>query len=503
MNSASSIGDHISSWCVSMTSYSKGRHELDCSEPAASSDSRSSGGGAAKSAPCSAENSKVIFDQVSALHAAKKFAQAEALLREAIEVDPANVNLRNARGVMFAAMNRHLDAVWCYRDALAYDRAATGVWTNLGNALTQLNNLSSAIFCHRRAIALSHGNDALLHHNLGTSLAEAGQHGEAVISFSNALKINPSYHTARWDRGLSYLYLGNYAQGWRDYEIRKITGQLPSRQLPGAEWDGRPYAGKRLVVVSEQGFGDMLWVARYFPQVKALGGELVIECRPELLPLISHMGVADQLVPRGAPLPPADLHCYLCSLPGLFSPSLTSIPSPPYLSASPDVIKKFSKRIPKIDRVINIGVVWSGSVTFGKNHRRAQRLLSFFQACAIPGVQLYSLQKGEPTRELTSLPRGGPIVDLAPDLDNFADTAGAISQLDLIIMTDSAVAHLAGALGKPVWLLLGNNAHWLWLLDRADCPWYPSLKLFRPRAEGDWDHVFDSVSAKLMSLAKL
>ena len=447
--------------------------------------------------------SQRAFSQASALHDAGKFAEAETLLREAIAADPGNVSLRNARGVMFAAMNRHLDAVWCYRDALAYDATATGVWTNLGNALTQLNHLSSAIYCHRRAIALSRGGDALLHHNLGTSLAEASQHGEAVLSFSNALKLNPSYHTARWDRGLSYLYLGNYAHGWPDYEIRKVTGQLPKRELPGKEWDGQPYAGKRLVIITEQGFGDMLWVARYFALVKALGGELIIECRPELLPLIAHMGIADQLLPRGAPLPAADLHCYLCSLPGLFAPSLSSITALPYLAPPPDRFDKFAGLIPAKSRRLNVGIVWSGSVTFGKNHRRAQRLLSFFQACALPGVQLYSLQKGTPVSELMSLPRGGPIVDLAPHLSDFADTAAAVAHLDLIVMTDSAVAHLAGALGKPVWVLLGNNAHWLWLLDRADCPWYPSMRLFRPRAEGDWDHVFDTVSAELMSLVKL
>jgi tetratricopeptide (TPR) repeat protein len=445
----------------------------------------------------------VAFDQASALHAAGKFGEAEALLRDAIAADPSNVNLRNARGVMFAAMNRHLDAVWCYRDALAFDNAATGVWTNLGNALTQLNHLSSAIFCHRRAITLSKGDDALLHHNLGTTLAEAGQHGDAVISFSNALKLNPSYHTARWDRGLSYLYLANYTKGWPDYEIRKITGQLPQRQLPGEEWDGKPYAGKRLIIISEQGFGDMLWVARYFAQVKALGGELIIECRPELVALIAYMGIADQLIARGEPLPAADLHCYLCSLPGFFTPSLASIPSRPYLGPPADRVGKLANLITKADGRLNVGIVWSGSVTFGKNHRRAQRLLSFFQACAIPRVQLFSLQKGDPIRELTSLPRGGPIIDLAPHLSDFADTAAAISQLDLIVMTDSAVAHLAGAMGKPVWVLLGNNAHWLWLLNRTDCPWYPSIRLFRPQAEGDWDHVFDAVSAELMSLAKL
>jgi hypothetical protein len=446
--------------------------------------------------------SQKAFDQASALHDDGKFAQAEALLRDAIGLDPGNVNLRNARGVMFAAMERHLDAVWCYRDALACDGAAIGVWSNLGNALTQLNHLKSAIACHRRAIALSRGSDPVLHHNLGTSLAEAGQHGEAVISFSHALKLNPSYDTARWDRGLSYLYLANYAQGWPDYEIRKVTGQLPTRELPGEHWDGKPYPGKRLIIVTEQGFGDMLWVARYFSRVKALGRELIIECRPELLPLMANMGVADLLVPLGAPLPPADLNCYLCSLPGLFTPSLASIPNLPYLAVPSDRLDKFSRLIPRAAGQLKVGIVWSGSVTFGKNHRRAQRLLSFFQACALPGVQLYSLQKGQPVGELTSLPRGGPIINLDPYLADFADTAAAVAHLDLVIMTDSAVAHLAGALGKPVWVLLGHNAHWLWLVDRTDCPWYPSMRLFRPRAEGEWDHVFDSVSAELLSLLR-
>jgi Tfp pilus assembly protein PilF len=451
----------------------------------------------------SANPSQAAFDRASRLHGEGKFAEAEALLCEAIKADPANVNLRNARGVMFAAMNRHLDAVWCYRDALAYDRNAIGVWTNLGNALTQLNHPSSAIVCHRRAIALSRGGeeDALLHHNLGTALAEAGQHGEAVIAFNNALRINPSYHSARWDRGLSYLALGNYALGWPDYEIRKVTGQLPARQLPGEEWDGRPYAGKRLVIVSEQGFGDMLWVARYFAQVKALGGELIVECRPELVSLVASMGIADRTVERGTPLPSADLHCYLCSLPGFFSPDFASIPSRPYLMPPSVQLDRFATLIPESRDRLKVGIVWSGSVTFGKNHRRARRLLSFFQACALPGVQLYSLQKGDPVRELTSLPRGGPIIDLATHVRDFADTAAAIARLDLIVMTDSAVAHLAGAMGKPIWVLLGHSAHWLWLSGRSDSPWYPSMRLFRPRAEGDWDHVFDTVSAELMSLA--
>jgi Flp pilus assembly protein TadD len=442
------------------------------------------------------------FREAERLHEARQFAEAETLLRDAIARDPKNASLRNARGVMFAAMKRHLDAVWCYRDALTYDSAAPGVWTNLGNALIQLNHLKTAITCHRRAIGLSDGRDPLLHHNLGRSLSEAGQYGEAVLSFTRALEIKSDYHAARWDRARAYLYLANYRQGWADYHVRKVTGPLPAPTLAGTEWDGQPYPGKRLVLLSEQGFGDILWVARYFPRVKALGGELMIECRPEIVPLIESMGVADRVVPRGTALPPCDLHCYICSLPGLFTPDIGSIPNLPYLVPPRDRSTKFSSLFSRAGRRFKVGIVWSGSVTFGNNHRRAQRLMQFFKAFALPGVQLYSLQKGLPAKELQSLPQGGPIIDLDPHLNDFADTAAAVAQLDLVIMTDSAVAHLGGALGKPVWVLLGHKAHWLWLLERNDSPWYPSLRLFRPRAEGDWDYVFDSAGAELMALLK-
>jgi len=443
------------------------------------------------------------FRQAAALHDQGRFADAEAVLCNAIERDPGNGDLRNARGVMFAAMDRPLDAVWCYRDALAVNPKAAGVWTNLGNALTKLKHVQSAVYCHQRAIALSTGETVLLHHNLGGALAEAGQHGEAVTAFSRAIEQKPDYHMARWDRARSYLYLGNYRQAWPDYEVRTITGQLPRKTLPGQQWRGLPYAGKRLVLAVEQGFGDTLWVARYLARIKALGGELVVECQPELIPLIACMGVADRLIPRDEPLPDADYHCYLCSLPGLFTFDFASIPSAPFITAPRDRVAKFAPLFAQAGRRLKVGIVWSGSVTFKKNQERAQPIMRFFQAFALPGVQLYSLQKGPRTDELTRLPRGGPIVDLAPHLNDFADTAGAIEHLDLVIMTDSAVAHLVGGMGKPIWVLLGYVAHWLWLLDRTDNPWYPSMRLFRPRAEGDWDYVFDSASVELMKLAKL
>jgi Tfp pilus assembly protein PilF len=456
-----------------------------------------------ESAVADRSGSAASFRRAADLYERGEFAEAEAVLREAVARDPSNADLRNARGVMFAAMNRHLDALWCYRDALACNPRGAGIWTNLGNAMTQLKHLKGAIAAHQRAIALADREDALLYQNLGTSLAEAGQHGEAVMAFSKALEIDPDRHMARWDRARSYLYLGNYQQGFADYEIRRVTGQLPAKQLPGEAWDGRPYPAKTLVLIVEQGFGDTLWVARYLPKVKALGGELVMECQRELIPLIESLCIADRIVPRDAPLPPADYHCYLCSLPGLFTHDFRSIPTAPVFSGPRNRMAKFQPLMAMAEQRLKVGIVWSGSVTFKRNQERARSLLEFFQGFALPGVQLYSLQKGPREQELHALPRGGPILDLSPHIHDFADTAAAIEQLDLIIMTDSSVAHLAGAMHKPVWVLLGYVAHWLWLLERCDSPWYPSLRLFRPRAEGDWDYVFDSASVELMKLAKL
>ncbi|MGJ4931913.1 tetratricopeptide repeat protein [Bradyrhizobium sp. HKCCYLS2038] len=446
-------------------------------------------------------SSHEAFRLAASLHGKGALAEAEAVLRDAIARDPGNPELLNARGVMFAAMGRELDAVWCYRDALGCGGGA-GVWTNLGNALTKLKHLKSAVACHERALAMSDGTEPLFHQNLGTALAEAGQHGEAIAAFSRAVELDPARLIVKWDRGRSYLYLGNYRAAWPDYEVRRFTGQLPAKTLPGEPWNGQPYAGKRVVLVVEQGFGDTLWVARYLARVKALGGELVMECQAELIPLIAGMKVVDQFVVRDAPLPEADYHCYLCSLPGLFTHDFASIPTSACLAPPRERMAKFKPRLDEARGWLKVGIVWSGSVTFKRNAERAQPLLRFLQGFALPGVQLYSLQKGPPEQELRALPRGGPIIDLAPLITDFADTAAAIAQLDLIIMTDSAVAHLAGALGRPVWVLLGHWAHWLWLLDRSDSPWYPSMRLFRPRGEGDWDFVFDAASAELMKLIK-
>ena len=442
-----------------------------------------------------------VLGQVAELVSAKRYDEVQALLQRALERHPKNGDLVNAIGYVFSAMGRQVDALKWYRDAIEFSPMGSGIWNNLGTAFKHLKYFNAAIACHQRAISLS-SEEAFLHHNLGLCYADVGRHGEAILAFNRAIELQPDFHLARWDRGRSFLYLGNYQQGWADYEVRLVSGQIPARSVSGRQWTGTSYSAGRLILLSEQGFGDTLWTLRYLPDVKALGGELIVECQPALCSLVESLGIADRVIPKGQALPDADYYCSLCSLPGLFTTEISKLPAQSYLSSPLDREAKFRPYLQKASGCLKIGIVWSGSVTFERNSDRAISLDRLLQVVDFPGVQLYSLQKGPPERELQGLEPRHRIIDLAPVLGDFADTAAVVAKLDLIIMTDSAVAHLAGGLGVPVWILLGHSAHWLWLLERADSPWYPSARLFRPRIAGDWDYVLDNVATELMRLVR-
>ncbi|HYB09577.1 MAG TPA: glycosyltransferase family 9 protein [Alphaproteobacteria bacterium] len=431
---------------------------------------------------------------------AKRFAEAETMLARALDVDPANNELLNARGVALASLDRRLEAILCFRQGVERNPEAANNWTNFGRTTVFFKQFLIAAEFHRRASALSPA-DARIYHNLGIALARGGSHREAILAQSRALDLDPQFHLARWDRAMGHLVLGDYRQGWSDYEARFAAGHVPPRTLPGQRWTGAPYPGKRLLVLSEQGLGDGIWASRYLRHAKSLGGELIVECRRESIDFMALQKIADRLIPYEDPLPPADYYIYQCSLPGLFANDPRALPPVPYLEAPRDRMAKFGPALEKGRGRFKVGIVWSGNVDFRDNKDRAQTLGRFLEAFALPGVQLYSLQKGPPEKQLAELPSSAPIVDLAPLIGNFADTAAAVAQLDLVIMTDSSVAHLAAALGKPVWVLLGRPAYWLWLLDRSDSPWYPTLRLFRPRAGGDWNHVFDMAALELLALA--
>ena len=291
------------------------------------------------------------------------------------------------------------------------------------------------------------------------------------------------------------LALGDRAGGFADYEVRIAAGMVPPRPAPGARWQGEAFPGRTLLLLTEQGFGDTLWVLRYLPLVRARGGRVVLEAKPELASLLAPF--VDSVVPPGTPVAEAALHLHICSLPGLLGPDI-----PPLPALAPDPARVAALRPLVGGEGLKVGLVWSGSVTFGSNHWRALPLERLLRAATLPGLRLFSLQKGPPAAELGASPHRALVTDLGPALRDFADTAAALSLLDLVVMTDSAVAHLGGAMGVPVWVLLGRAPHWLWEAGRTDSPWYPSLRLIRQMPGPlDWEPVLDRLTAALLELS--
>jgi tetratricopeptide (TPR) repeat protein len=439
---------------------------------------------------------KVLCTHAFSLIRQQRYREAAVALDQARTLAPHNAEIWNALGLCAREVGQFEVAVALCRRAIALDPRSPGTWSNFGTLYRDLRMPEMAIACFELAAALDPQTHAH-YYNLGIAHAAAGRHATAIEFFTRALVLAPDKPQAAYARALCHLARGEFKPGWLDYEARFAAGIVPRRTLPGRRWAMQRYAGQRLVIAFEQGMGDGIWAARMFPAVKALGGELVVECPEALIRLFASMGVVDRFVPYGQELPDADWHSHLCSLPGLVTPSLQEIRAVPYLSTDPLSGDKFRVLRDVPSGVTKVGIIWSGNTRFKRNMHRATSLKRFVDAFMLPGVQLFSLQKGEPAAELKAYQS---VVDLAQLLDDFADTAVAVAELDLVIMTDSAVAHLAGAMGRPVWVLLGYDPAWFWLTDRTDSPWYGSLRLFRPRGLGDWTSVFDAAAAALLRM---
>lgn len=432
----------------------------------------------------------------------KQYARALSVLVEAYHSPVTKLRAYHVSGVCYRGLGELENAVHYYRKVLDKLPWEHSTWSNLANAHKDLKQLAIAEYCILRAIILS-PQEGDLYHNYGSVLLLTNRAEEAIRRGTQALTINPHHAEARWNRSRALLHLGNYAKGWDEFDARWHLPEMIQKggfQLPAPPWQGENYSGRRLLLILEQGFGDMIWAARYIPQVSQLAyphGQLMVHCQPELQRLFSTQAWDLHLVTTGDSIPRP--HCALpfASLPGLFSRRMEDIPSAPYLKPDSQIMEKFRPWLAMAGNKMKVGIVWSGSLAFTSNKDRATTLDRFFHAFHLPGVQLFSLQKGEPAQTLDHFEHRQHIIDMSPLLDNFADTAALVAQLDLVIMTDSSVAHLTGALGKPVWVLLSLMSHWLWLLEREDSPWYPSMRLFRQRSWGDWNGVFDQATTAL------
>ena len=443
-----------------------------------------------------------LRDRATAAYNSGNTQGAITLQRNALHINPLDHSLWNNMGI-FQRELKHFDAAAaCYQRAINCGGGAdAGLRTNLGNVLNDLDRCAEAVACHE--LALTMDVDSLLTlQNLGVALRGAGRHAEAVKVYDRLLEKAPDNHSACWDRSQSLLALGRLEEGWRDYESRWKMQEAGPYPRKGMCWDGKPFAGKTLLLISEQGFGDTLLALRFLPQVKALGGRVLLECQPELMRLIGKNNWVDGMFAKGTvPPEPYDMQLTMMSLPGLFVKEAKEIPQQEYLKADPAGQAMFANLIKKKEGQLNVGIVWSGSHTFKGNAYRAVELEHFLRFATVPGVKLFSLQKGPPQDELKKLGLASMVTDLSPLLLDFECTASALEMLDLVIMTDSATAHLAGALGCPVWVLLGSRPYWLWG-DTDTTPWYPSMRLLRQSKVGDWEELFGQVEDELRGSVK-
>jgi tetratricopeptide (TPR) repeat protein len=426
--------------------------------------------------------------------------EAVACFHRALELKPEYAEVHNNLGVVWNEQGNRDGAVACFRRALELKPDFTGALSNLGNALKDQGRLDEAIASFRRALDLE-PDYAGAHNNLGVAFQAQGKLDEATACYRRAIELEPDFADAHLNRSLVLLLTSDFEHGWAEYEWRWRVRQRPRRDISQAVWDGQPLEGRTILLHAEQGRGDAIQFVRYLPLVKRRGGTVILECPRPLLSLLTSCAGIDQLVGQGDQLPAYDVQAPLLSLPGIFRTSLRDIPATiPYLSAAEGLVEHWRQELGGVAG-FKIGIAWQGNPTYPSDRDRSIPAGCFEPLAGCPGVRLLSLQKQWGVEQLQEVADRFPIMDLGSRLDHasgaFMDTAAVMMNLSLVVTSDTAIAHLAGALGVPVWVALSFIPDWRWLLDRNDSPWYPTMRLFRQDRRGDWQGVFERIEAAL------
>ncbi|HLX14959.1 MAG TPA: tetratricopeptide repeat protein [Bradyrhizobium sp.] len=435
-----------------------------------------------------------------ALHASGRFDEAVTHFRNALLLAPSHPEILYNLGNACLELGLIDEALASYDDVLAKNPDHAGALVNRGNTLLRFNRPVEAMSSYDKALAAMPGHQQILT-NRGHALRRLDRPTEALVDFEAALVRSAEFAEAHFEAAMTRLTLGDFAAGWKEYEWRWKTGAFAGkrRHFKAPLWLGdAPVAGKTILLHAEQGLGDTLQFIRYAPLLAGRGAKVVCEVQAELRALLSQFEGID-VVAEGEPLPAFDLHCPLLSLPLAFATLIETIPaSVPYLAAPAERLAYWRDRLPQGPRA---GFVWSGSATHKNDRNRSIPLARLAALFTDPALRCFSLQ-GE-LREIDKETLAGlpNLVDLGGELCDFIDTAAVISLLDIVVSVDTSVAHLAGALGKPVVVLLPFAADFRWMRNRGDTPWYPTARLIRQQAFGDWDGVIARLGDELRAVA--
>ena len=452
------------------------------------------------------------FNRGVALQSMGRFEDAASSYARATEIDPADAQAWNNRGVVLGELQRLDEAMRSLDRALSLQPGYADAHNNRAVILGEMRDFGGALQNLDRAIALKPAYvDAW--YNRGNMQVEMQDWPAALASYEQAITIDPAYAQAHWNQGLCHLRLGDFGRGWPKYESRweAVPGMRRAAHVQPLWLGDASLAGRTILLHAEQGLGDTLQFCRFAAQVHALGAHVLLEVQPPLRELMAGLAGIDRVFVQGETLPDFDFHCPLMSLPLALKTSVSGIPAASgYIVGDPLKVELWRQRL--VDEpALRVGVVWSGGfrphqpVTWGVNERRNMHA-RYLASLDVPGVRLYSLQKGqEAVAQLLELRASGwqgpALVDYTDEISDFSGTAALICNLDLVISVDTSVAHLAGALGKPVWLLNRFDSCWRWMLERTDTPWYASMRIFRQSSPGNWEGVLHAVGSELASLA--
>lgn len=433
---------------------------------------------------------------------------AERCLTISMTLKPRSPDAITALGEVKMKKGLFAEAEELFRRSLEHCPSNPQVLNNLGSALKEQGRIAEAIQIYLDAYSRE-PTEAAIPFNLGGATSALGKIAEAIRWYDRATELNPEYAEAHANKSLLLLASGDFQRGWEEYrwrfKISDVRQRVDTRTFPVPEWHGEPFEGKTLLVRSEQGAGDMIQFVRYLPLVKSRGGRVILETHRRLARLLKNISGVDAMVTVAETQKTEfDLWVPLLSIPRYFTDSLESIPSPgPYLAPEPELIAS-TKALIGGDG-LKVGLCWQGNKEYVGDHDRSMALSTLAPLLNIQDVHFYSLQKGEGAQQILQLPSAMSIEDIGSRLDcghdAFVETAAFMTHLDLVISTDTSIPHLAGAMGRPVWLLLSASPEWRWFREGEASPWYPSMKLFRRDAGEHWGGLLERVAAALALVA--